>query len=84
MIEFVGVIFTPVVYLLDFLFNTVGTVIGGIIVIGVPLGIIYAIYRNIKDITRSKSAFKEFITVQLPLTILMILLGVGIAYLVTT
>jgi hypothetical protein len=84
MIEFVGVIFTPVVYLLDFLFNTVGTVIGGIIVIGVPLGIIYAIYRNIKDVTRSKSAFKEFITVQLPLTILMILLGVGIAYLVTT
>ena len=84
MIEFVGVIFTPVVYLLDFLFNTVGTVIGGIIVIGVPLGIIYAIYRNIKDITRSKSAFKEFITVQLPLTILMILLGVGIAYPVTT
>ena len=84
MTEFVGVIFTPVVYLLDFLFNTVGTAIGGIIVIGVPLGIIYAIYRNIKDITRSKSAFKEFITVQLPLTILMILLGVGIAYLVTT
>ena len=84
MIEFVGVIFTPVVYLLDFLFNTVGTVIGGIIIIAVPLGIIYAIYRNIKDITRSKSAFKEFITVQLPLTILMILLGVGIAYLVTT
>lgn len=84
MIEFIGVIFTPVVYLLDFLFNTVGTVIGGIIVIGVPLGIIYAIYRNIKDVTRSKSAFKEFITVQLPLTILMILLGVGIAYLVTT
>ena len=84
MIEFVGVIFTPIVYLLDFLFKTVGTVIGGIIVIGVPLGIIYAIYRNIKDVTRSKSAFKEFITVQLPLTILMILLGVGIAYLVTT
>ena len=84
MIEFVGVIFTPVVYLLDFLFNTVGTVIGGIIVIGVPLGIIYAIYRNIKDVTRSKSAFKEFITVQLPLTILMILLGVGLTYLITT
>ncbi|WP_440914910.1 hypothetical protein [Candidatus Pelagibacter sp.] len=84
MTEFIGVLFTPVVNLLDFLFNTVGYALGIIIMVGIPLGILYAIYLNVKDITRSKSAFKEFLTVSLPITILMIIIGLGLGYCVVS
>ena len=84
MTEFIGVLFTPVVNLLDFLFNTVGNALGIIIMVGIPLGILYAIYLNVKDITRSKSVFKEFLTVSLPITILMIIIGLGLGYCVVS
>ena len=84
MTEFIGVLFAPIVNLLDFLFNTVGNILGIIIIVGIPLGILYAIYLNVKDITRSKSAFKEFLTVSLPITILMIMIGLGIGYCVAS
>ena len=84
MIEFIGVLFTPVVYLLDFVFNTLGTILGFIIIIGIVVGIPDVIFLDIKKIFSSKASMKEFFYTNLPITILMIIIGVGIGYLITS
>ncbi|SMF74404.1 hypothetical protein SAMN02744631_0439 [Candidatus Pelagibacter sp. HIMB1321] len=84
MIEFIGVLFTPVVYLLDFVFNTLGTILGFIIIIAIVVGIPAVIFLDIKKIFSSKTNMKEFFYTNLPITILMILIGVGIGYLITS
>lgn len=83
MIEFIGTLFTPVVYLLDFVFNTLGTILGFIIIIGIVVGIPAVIFLDIKKIFSSKANMKEFFYTNLPITVLMILIGVGIGYLIT-
>ena len=83
MIEFIGVLFTPVVYLLDFIFNTLGTILGFIIIIGIVIGVPVVIFLDIKKIFSSKANMKEFFYTNLPITILMIIIGVGIGYLIT-
>jgi len=76
-VELIGTIFTPIVYLLDFLFNTVGTIIGFAILIGCVVGIPVIIFLDTKKIFSSKANMKEFFFTNLPITILMILIGVG-------
>jgi uncharacterized membrane protein (DUF106 family) len=80
-VELIGTIFTPIVYLLDFLFNTVGTIIGFAILIGFVVGIPVIIFLDTKKIFSSRANMKEFFLTNLPITILMILIGVGIGYL---
>ena len=79
--ELIGTIFTPIVYLLDFLFNTVGTIIGFAILIGFVVGIPVIIFLDTKKIFSSRANMKEFFLTNLPITILMILIGAGIGYL---
>ena len=79
--ELIGTIFTPIVYLLDFLFNTVGTIIGFAILIGFMVGIPVIIFLDTKKIFSSRANMKEFFLTNLPITILMILIGAGIGYL---
>jgi len=80
-VELIGTIFTPIVYLLDFLFNTVGTIIGFAILIGFVVGIPVIIFLDTKKIFSSRANMKEFFLTNLPITILMILIGAGIGYL---
>ena len=84
MIEFIGALFTPVVYLLDFVFNTLGTILGFVIIIAIVIGIPVVIFLDIKKIFSSKANMKEFFYTNLPFTILMIIIGVGIGYLTTS
>ena len=84
MMEIIGVIFTPVIYILDFIFNTLGTILGLAIVIGILVGIPAVIFLDIKKIFSSKANMKEFFYTNLPITILMIFIGVAIGYYLTS
>jgi len=74
------------VSILDSLFDLIGHtmvyVIGGVMALGIILGIPFGIYQIIRENLTSKKKFKKFIFVEIPITLLAVLVGVGLGYLI--
>ena len=74
------------VSILDSLFDLIGHtmvfVIGGVMLLGIIFGIPFVIYQSIRENLTSKKKFKEFIFVEIPITLLAVLVGVGLGYLI--
>ena len=72
--------------ILDSLFNLIGHtmvfVIGGVMLLGIIFGIPFGIYQIIRENLTSKKRFKKFIFVEIPITLLAVLVGVGLGYLI--
>jgi prolipoprotein diacylglyceryltransferase len=74
------------VSILDSLFDLIGHtmvyVIGGVMALGIIFGIPFGIYQSIRENLTSKKKFKKFIFVEIPFTLLAVLVGVGLGYLI--
>ena len=74
------------VSILDSLFDLIGHtmvfVIGGVMLLGIIFGIPFVIYQSIRENLTSKKRFKKFIFVEIPITLLAVLVGVGLGYLI--
>tara|TARA_B100001057_G_C22721323_1_gene899821 strand:+ start:96 stop:350 length:255 start_codon:yes stop_codon:yes gene_type:complete len=77
-IELVGTIFSPIVWVLDFLFNALGTIIGIGFLLAIFIGIPFVILNDAKQIIFNKQARKNFLYHSLPGWIVVLVIGLCI------